>query len=191
MLGRSSREGNGNPLQYSCLENPQTGEPGELQPMGCKELDVTEQLTTATTKQPQNPDHHTTSDAVGSVNNNGCDYHPMIIFISSFNPQGTPWVGYDGQPHFIDKETEAASLTCLLYCLQVVGKTHYLSEFVIPLREITKNLWVILDNLLLPLHPFNQQYLPTSTPDKTKQLLQPLLTVPCCSLDCFSAGLLW
>ena len=25
-LGRSSREGNGNPLQYSCLENPMDGE---------------------------------------------------------------------------------------------------------------------------------------------------------------------
>ena len=26
-------EGNGNPLQCSCLENPRTGEPGELLPM--------------------------------------------------------------------------------------------------------------------------------------------------------------
>ena len=30
-LGRSSGEGNGNPLQYSCLENPWTEEPGGLQ----------------------------------------------------------------------------------------------------------------------------------------------------------------
>ena len=28
------REGNGNPLQYSCLENPVVGEPGRLQSMG-------------------------------------------------------------------------------------------------------------------------------------------------------------
>ena len=28
--GRSSGEGNGNPLQYSCLENPWTEEPGKL-----------------------------------------------------------------------------------------------------------------------------------------------------------------
>ena len=28
--GRSSGEGKGNPLQYSCLENPMTGEPGRL-----------------------------------------------------------------------------------------------------------------------------------------------------------------
>ena len=27
-------EGNGNPLQYSCLENPMEGEPGRLQSMG-------------------------------------------------------------------------------------------------------------------------------------------------------------
>ena len=29
--GRSSGEGNGNPLQYFCLENPMTEEPGRLQ----------------------------------------------------------------------------------------------------------------------------------------------------------------
>ena len=32
-LGLSSEEGNGNPLQYSCLENPMTEEPGRLQSM--------------------------------------------------------------------------------------------------------------------------------------------------------------
>ena len=31
---RSSGEGNGNPLQYSCLENPMDREPGGLQSMG-------------------------------------------------------------------------------------------------------------------------------------------------------------
>ena len=30
-LGRSPGEGNGNPLQYSCLEMPWTEEPGKLQ----------------------------------------------------------------------------------------------------------------------------------------------------------------
>ena len=29
--GRSPRAGNGNPLQYSCLENPMGEEPGRLQ----------------------------------------------------------------------------------------------------------------------------------------------------------------
>ena len=36
------REGNGSPLQYSCLENPMDG--GPLQSMGHKELDTTERL---------------------------------------------------------------------------------------------------------------------------------------------------
>ena len=35
--GRSSGEGNGNPLQHSYLENPQTEEPGRCSPWGCKE----------------------------------------------------------------------------------------------------------------------------------------------------------
>ena len=39
-LGRSPREGNGNPLQYYCLENPMDG--GGLQSMGRKESDTTE-----------------------------------------------------------------------------------------------------------------------------------------------------
>ena len=32
-LGRSPGEGNGNPLQYYCLENPTEEEPGRLQSM--------------------------------------------------------------------------------------------------------------------------------------------------------------
>ena len=35
-------EGNGTPLQYSCLENPWTEEPGGLPSMGRTELDTTE-----------------------------------------------------------------------------------------------------------------------------------------------------
>ena len=41
-LGSSLEEGNGNPLQYSCLENPMDG--GAWCPWGCKELDMTERL---------------------------------------------------------------------------------------------------------------------------------------------------
>ena len=38
-------EGNGNPLQYSCLENPMMDKPGRLySPWGHKESDMTEQL---------------------------------------------------------------------------------------------------------------------------------------------------
>ena len=40
-LGRSSGEGNGNPLQYSCLENPMDRVVG-YSPWGCKESDMTE-----------------------------------------------------------------------------------------------------------------------------------------------------
>ena len=36
--GRSPGEGNGNPLQYSCLGNPTTEEPGGLQSMGSQRL---------------------------------------------------------------------------------------------------------------------------------------------------------
>ena len=36
--GRSPEEGNGNPLQYSCLEIPWTKEPGGLQSMGSQRV---------------------------------------------------------------------------------------------------------------------------------------------------------
>ena len=36
--GRSPAEGNGNPLQYSCLETPWTEEPGRLQFMKLQRL---------------------------------------------------------------------------------------------------------------------------------------------------------
>ena len=39
--GRSPGEGNGNPLQYSCLGNPMDRELGGLQPMWLQELDTT------------------------------------------------------------------------------------------------------------------------------------------------------
>ena len=38
---RSPGEGNGNPLQYSGLENPWTEEPGRLQPTGSQESETT------------------------------------------------------------------------------------------------------------------------------------------------------
>ena len=37
-LGRSPGEGNGNPLQYYCLEIPWTEEPGRLQSMGSQRV---------------------------------------------------------------------------------------------------------------------------------------------------------
>ena len=49
-LGRSSGEGNGDPLQYSSLKNPhgQRSLAG-YRPWGCKESDMTEQLSTQPT----------------------------------------------------------------------------------------------------------------------------------------------
>ena len=45
VLGRPSGEGNGNPFQYSCLENPIDGGAWRATVHGgCKELDKTEQL---------------------------------------------------------------------------------------------------------------------------------------------------
>ena len=41
-LGRSPREGNGNLLQYSCLENSTEKGTGGYSPWGHKELDMTE-----------------------------------------------------------------------------------------------------------------------------------------------------
>ena len=42
--GRSPGEGNGNPLQYSCLENPIDRNLVVYSPRGCKESDTTERL---------------------------------------------------------------------------------------------------------------------------------------------------
>ena len=39
--GRSLGGGNGNPLQYACLENSMDREPGSLQSLGSEELDMT------------------------------------------------------------------------------------------------------------------------------------------------------
>ena len=36
--GRASGEGNGDPLWYSCMENPWTEEPGRLQSMGSQRV---------------------------------------------------------------------------------------------------------------------------------------------------------
>ena len=46
-LGKSPGEGNGNPLQYSCLENPMdTGARWATVHQGCKESEVTEHIYT-------------------------------------------------------------------------------------------------------------------------------------------------
>ena len=48
--GRSPGGGHGNTLQYSCLENPMTEEPGGLyRPWGRKKSDLAEQLSLSST----------------------------------------------------------------------------------------------------------------------------------------------
>ena len=50
-LGRSPGGGHGNPLQYSCLENPHgLRSLAAYSPWGHKELDMTERLTTRSTR---------------------------------------------------------------------------------------------------------------------------------------------
>ena len=49
--GRSPEEGNGNPLQYSCLENPMERSLVSYSPWGLKESDTTEQLTYTHTQE--------------------------------------------------------------------------------------------------------------------------------------------
>ena len=44
-LWRAPGEGNGNPLQYSCLRIPRTEEPDRLQNMGLQDSDMIKQLT--------------------------------------------------------------------------------------------------------------------------------------------------
>ena len=43
--GRPPGERHGNPLQYSCLENPMERSLADYSPWGCKELDTAEPLT--------------------------------------------------------------------------------------------------------------------------------------------------
>ena len=53
--GGSPGEGNGNPLQYSCLESPHGQKSlAGYRPWGHKESDMTEQLSTASISTPVN-----------------------------------------------------------------------------------------------------------------------------------------
>ena len=45
-LGRSPGGGHGNPLQYSCLDNPHGGRLAGYSPWGHRKSDMTEQLST-------------------------------------------------------------------------------------------------------------------------------------------------
>ena len=54
-LGRSPGRGNGNPLQYSCLENSTEEEPAGYSSWGHKELDMTERLNNKSTGSTFDP----------------------------------------------------------------------------------------------------------------------------------------
>ena len=53
-LGRSPGEGNGNPLQYFGLENSMDRRASQVTAWGCKELDMTEQLSLHFTSKKEN-----------------------------------------------------------------------------------------------------------------------------------------
>ena len=56
-LGRSPGKGHDNPLQYSCRENPMVRSLAGYSPQGCKESDMTEQLSAAQTEVKLAYDH--------------------------------------------------------------------------------------------------------------------------------------
>ena len=91
---RFPREGNGNPLQDSCLENPWTEEPGGLQSMGSQESDTTQQpnnnvssaalVTGLTTAAPLNfPDQDMTLGTRFSLSAPFNDFISMVTSLMS------------------------------------------------------------------------------------------------------------
>ena len=94
-LGRPCGEGHGNPLQYSCLENPhgQRSLAG-YSPRGHKDLDTTEWLSTA--QHNMGPLEYTKQLLKGGIDNN-------VLFIGDFNKILTSMNRSSGQK--IKKET--------------------------------------------------------------------------------------
>ena len=93
-LGRSPGVGNSNLLQYSCLENPWTEEPGGLQSMGSQESDTTQQpnnnvssaalVTGLTTAAPLNfPDQDMTLGTRFSLSAPFNDFISMVTSLMS------------------------------------------------------------------------------------------------------------
>ena len=78
--GRSPGEGNGNPLQYSCLENPMDGESQERRslvgysPQGRKESDTTERL-------------HFSCLTASPVSHQKLHTHKLFMGFTSYYPQ--------------------------------------------------------------------------------------------------------
>ena len=72
-LGRSTGEGNGSPLQYSCLENFIDRSLVGYHPLGCKESDMTELLT------------HTYKLMLTYYNSLLADLHFQYLFLLSYS----------------------------------------------------------------------------------------------------------
>ena len=81
-LGKSPGEGHGNPLQYSCLENPQ----GQRNLVGCspwdrKVSDTTEQLSTHT---------HTLCLIVGATFRK--EHSSLLFALKVYHSEGSQWI---------------------------------------------------------------------------------------------------
>ena len=76
-LERSPREGNGNPLPYSCQEIPWTEEPGVLQFMGSQKTqhDLVTKKTNKQTKKKK-----TKKNSAQKLNKQGDNMHPVYSF---------------------------------------------------------------------------------------------------------------
>ena len=102
-LGRSPSRGHGNPLQYSCLENPHGQRSlASHRPWGHKQLDVTEQLSTA---------------QWGMKHSITC-WNGLFYIIFTRILWDTYYLVY---PHFTDEATETQRLSDLLKVIQLMS----------------------------------------------------------------------
>ena len=81
-------EGNGTPLQYSCLENPMMEKPGGPQSMGSLRVDMTERL-----------HFHFSLSCIGEGDGNPLQYscleNPMMEEPGGLQSMGSRRVGHD------------------------------------------------------------------------------------------------
>ena len=95
--GRSPGGGHGNPLQYSCLENPMDKEPGGYSPQDCKDSDKTEVTEHAWTHSFSQWFHHFTFPATlhkGSNFSTSLPTHVLLFFCYSSHPNGCEIVSH-------------------------------------------------------------------------------------------------
>ena len=88
--GKFPREGNGNPLQYSCLEIPWTEEPGRLQFMGSQRVGRNCATNTKTLKNSYNCKvfcyvYFTTMKRYGKTRNTQANIKIFYLYMIPFN----------------------------------------------------------------------------------------------------------